>query len=565
MEPKKIIISRSNFKEYIDNNWYFVDKSLLIQKIEESDPVCLITRPRRFGKSLNLSMLRFYYEDTMSAEENQARKALFNGLQIQNAPQAVLEQQCAYPVVHLSFMAGDSEDFDSACDGIKMQIEAEFQRHDYVIDHIRYKGQKDLFIRMVDEKGTDKDFRRSLVVLTKVLARYHKKNVILLIDEYDAPILSAYHNGYYKDMITFIRPIIRDALKENDSLHRAILTGCVRIASDSIFSGLNNPYVNSIFGTTFGEYFGFTQQEIDATLSTYGLEERRDIIKDWYDGYTFCKAKVYNPYSVLSYTRDVMNERDKLPIAYWTNTSSNDYIRDMLIKMNGSMNNILESLMNGDSVSVRIMENLNFRDLFESTDVVLNMLLFAGYLKAEEIVRKGDRDFALCVIPNKEVRQIYETEISNWVETKIQNMNFVGLYGAFESGDVTFIENCITHFLETTISVRDKKEDYYHGVLTGILGGLIAQYKLFSNAESGAGYSDILLWTEELEERLGIVIEVKYTKTKGKMTYWCNNALGQIEKKKYVSKLLQEKCVTIRKYGFCFCGKQVKVLAGVNS
>ena len=415
MELKTIYPASSDFQDYILNNWYYVDKSLLIQKIEESGPsVCLFARPRRFGKSLNLSMLRYYYEDTLNAEENQARKALFDGLLIQKATPSVLDQQCAYPVIYLSFQAGSSASLSAACAGIRKQIQKEFCRHIYVQDHIRYQSGKESFTRLVNGIGTNLDYAHSLLFLTEVLSEYHRKRVILLIDDYDAPVVSAYQNGYLREMSSFMTPIVRAALKENLSLHRAILTGRLPIACGAIFHGLDNIYVNSVLGSYAGEYFGFTQEEVDTMLSVYNLEGKRSIMKEWYGGYTFCKKKVYNPFSVMAYIGELIENPDAKPLSYWSAFSSNLLLRKALVHMRAFMTNRLESLMDGKSAKLEIREVLNLRDPFYMTNVVNSMLLFFGYLSAEKLVMVNYTEYAFCSIPNEEVRRLFEREIKAW-------------------------------------------------------------------------------------------------------------------------------------------------------
>lgn len=562
MSRKRINTEISNFRKFVKNGYYFVDKSWLMQELEDRAlQICLITRPRRFGKSMNLSMLHYYYEDTLDDAENQERKRLFDGMRIQEASQEVLAQQCAYPVIHLSFQEGGIDTLRGAVDGLKWQITGEYRRHAYVEACIPYQDQKDTFKRLINGAGTVEDYNKSLVFLTELLTKCHKKETVLLIDEYDVPLMAAYHNGFYDEMLAFLRPLLRSALKDNDFLELAVLTGCMRIASESIFSGMNNLTVNTILGKSLGEYFGFTQQETDEMLHYYGLAEKREEVRDWYDGYRFCNTYIYNPFSVSGYVKEALDDPDTLPSAYWANSSSNDYIRDVLHHSSGDMRAYLEALMCGERVRIRVLENINYRNLFENSAVVLNMLLFAGYLKIDqmEAARKGR--YVDVVIPNKEVAEIYDTEIISWIEELCENTDFNSLYDALETENPKQIEEIITEFLENTISVRDKKEDYYRGMFTGMLAGM-SGYEMRSNAESGDGFSDILLWAKKSRERLGIVIEIKYTKEENEMLAGCRSALEQIERKKYRIKLQQKKCATVRQYGVCFCGKQVRVLSG---
>jgi hypothetical protein len=411
--PTPLPIARSEFDDVIEAGCYYVDKTLFIKDIlDKRAKVILCTRPRRFGKTLNQTMLKCFFEDTAQIGGKDTR-SLFKGLKIEAAGGEYLEHYGKYPVIFLSFKGGKRSTFDDAYDCLKDELSREFERHNYVFEKISGDRNKELFEKLSSDKGTRKDYSTSLKVLCECLENYHGQKPIILIDEYDVPLENSWSRGFYQEMIDFIRPLLEDALKDNAHLQFAVLTGCLRVSKESIFTGLNNPDIISILTKDYSEYFGFTQDEMDVMLKHYGMEGKRQIARDWYNGYLFGNTEVYNPWSSIYVVKNWLADINELPQPYWANTSGNEIVRKLIDTADDEAKADLETLMAGGTISKTIHEDITYDDVFQNTENLWNFLFFTGYLKkVGETADSLGRIIVEMKIPNKEVDIIYSNKIS---------------------------------------------------------------------------------------------------------------------------------------------------------
>ena len=559
-ELKKIPIGIEDFKEMIGRNCYFVDKTLMIRDILDSgSKVNLFTRPRRFGKTLNMSMLRYFFE---KSERDNAY--LFNDLAISKAGEKYLSHMGQYPVISISLKGMKQASYEMAFLQFKKLVIREFGNHSELLLSNKLNAfQKSDFTAIYDGKADDSAYFDALKVLSECLYSHYEKNIILLIDEYDVPLETAYFNGFYEPMVNLIRSVFESVLKTNSSLELGILTGCLRISKESIFTGLNNLKVNSIRAGEMSEYFGFTENEVKDIAEYYGVSQKFDEIKKWYDGYRFGLTEIYNPWSVLNYVQSLLSIPDAPPEPYWSNTSSNSIIRKLITESDTDTRDMIETLMNGESITVPIFEDTVYADIDVNSDCIWSFLLFTGYLKQIKTELSADNTLTTTlVIPNLEVRSIYRHTIKQWLKEQINANPRQELFESLINGDVTKIEDILCDWLDETISYYDEKEQYYHGFLTGLLSGFKG-YSLKSNRESGDGRPDILLM-EKRRRELAIVIEVKDTKKFSELESLCDTALTQIEENRYEAELKQESYKKIIKYGIAFCGKSCMVKMSEN-
>lgn len=556
----KLPIGIESFETMRKEGFYYIDKTGLIRDLlKNRAQVNLFTRPRRFGKSLNMNMLKYFFEYGCDG-------SLFDGLAIGEEKELCQEYMGNFPVVSISLKDADGMNYEGARAMLCSVIASEALRFSFLEESerlsVREKVQYEQLIE-VDTSGkqrfkmSDDVLGSSLFTLTQLLRKHYGQKVILLIDEYDVPLDKAEHYGYYDEMVVTIRKIFSYGLKSNDSLQFAVLTGCLRIAKESIFTGLNNLKVLTITDVRFGEYFGLLDWEVREMLRFYGLEDKYELIKEWYDGYRFGNSDVYCPWDVINYVDLLRADPSASPKAYWINTSGNDIIRRFLQMAKGGVRRELEKLIEGETVVRKINEELTYRDMYKSIDNLWSVLFTTGYLtrRGEE---EGDRAYPLA-IPNREIRQIFIEQVMEWIqeEARKDTQGLDAFCDAFVKGDTEAIEALFTAFLKKTISIRDtsvrkgKKENFYHGVLLGLLSHR-EEWVIMSNAESGEGFSDILIETPEGD--IGIVIEVKYP-DKSSLEAGCAEALEQIEKKGYEERLLEDGMVTILKYGIA-CEKK---------
>lgn len=563
MMRKKLPIGIDGFEKIMTNDFYYVDKTLFIKELLQNwGEVNLFTRPRRFGKTLNMSMLKSFFEVGSDP-------TLFAGLKITQEKELCEHYMGKFPVISISLKSVDGRNFDSALAALKTVIGDEARRFDFLRISARLsEDEKESYARLTKtgsgEEGlyamTEKVAAASLKTLSQLLEKHYGQKVILLIDEYDVPLDKAFQAGYYDEMVSLIRNLLGNALKTNDSLYFAVLTGCLRISKESIFTGLNNLNVMTISDPYFCDSFGFTEEEVTELLGYYGLDAFRDTVRNWYDGYQFGTTSVYCPWDVLKYTQILLRDPDAEPENYWANTSGNDLIRRMLKAANQSTKNDIERLVNRDTITKPIRQELTYREVEDSIDNIWSVLYATGYLTCRRKVPGKKMELAL---PNLEVRELFLELVKDWfIETTQADSDRINRFcAAFPAGDTDTIQEMLGDYLWDSISVRDTavrrnlKENFYHGMLLGLLQSR-DNWLVKSNAETGEGYSDISIQTPE---RLGIVIEVKYAED-GNLEKSCRGALEQIEEKKYAEGLKRRGMKKVIKYGIAFWEKECMVM-----
>ena len=419
MDFRPLPIGIDNFKKIIDGNYYFIDKTWLIKELlDKKSAVTLFTRPRRFGKTLNMSMIQYFLEDTGNAERNAENRKLFYGLKIMDAGESYVTHMGKYPVINLSLKSAKQPSYSSAYYKICEELWREYDRHAYVLDSLT-GSKREQFQAVLDRKASEDVYSGALKFLCEVLHGYHKKTTVILIDEYDVPLENAYYCGFYDKMVGFIRSLFESALKTNASMEFAVITGCLRISRESIFTGLNNLNMISILSSRFDEYFGFCPDEVTSLLSYYRLEENMDIVKRWYDGYMFGEANVYNPWSVINYVSEAISGSQAFPRPYWSNTSSNSIVRDLIEHADASAKEEVERLIAGKAIEKPVHEDITYDSIYDSDDNLWNFLFFTGYLKLVSQRMNGRDLMVTMAIPNEEVAYIYENKKKNWFRDEI--------------------------------------------------------------------------------------------------------------------------------------------------
>ena len=561
---KKLPIGIENFEEFSVEDFYYVDKTLFIKELLQNwGKANLFTRPRRFGKSLNMSMLKCFFEVGRNP-------ALFEGLKIAQEKELCEKYMGKFPVISISLKSVDGRNFDSALASLKTVIGDEARRFDFLrISDRLSEDEKESYARLIKtgsgEDGlyamTEKVVAASLKTLSLLLEKHYGQKAILLIDEYDVPLDKAFQAGYYDEMVSLIRNLLGNALKTNDSLYFAVLTGCLRISKESIFTGLNNLKIHTISDVRYDEYFGFTNADVDALLEFYGLSAYKDVIRDWYDGYRFGDTDVYCPWDVINYCDELLAAPSTPPKNYWANTSGNDLIRRMLKNANLTTKNEVEELLNGGQITKRIKQELTYREIDDSIENVWSVLYATGYLTGMH-VEQEDADIFRMWIPNGEIRKLFYELVEDWFRdvTRSDTARISRFCAAFPVGDTDTIQEMLGDYLWDSISVRDTavrrnmKENFYHGMLLGLLQNQDS-WLVKSNAETGEGYSDISIQTPD---RVGIVVELKYADD-GNLEKACAEALEQIEEKKYAHGLKRWGTKKILKYGIAFWEKECMV------
>ena len=564
---KKLPVGIESFEEIVTEGFYYVDKTEMIKDlVYKWGKVNLFTRPRRFGKSLNMSMLKTFFEIGCN-------ESLFEGMNILKEPSICKEYMGRFPVIFISLKDVDGADFSSARSILCSVIANEALRfYDLLEDSdCLNRIEKRQYEQLINaDMGITESFimpdsvlRRSLKTLSALLEKYYGKKVLILIDEYDVPLAKAYEHGYYDEMVLLLRGIFHQALKTNDSLYFAVLTGCLRVAKDSIFTGLNNLKVFPITTVRFDEYFGFTDNEVKKMLSYYGIEDKYESVKNWYDGYRFGDVEVYCPWDVISYCDELLDDDQVFPQNYWSNTSGNEAVRQFIEKMgDGVIKGEMEDLIAGETVEKDIHEDLTYNEIYASVENIWSLLFMTGYLTQRG---KIDGTRYRLSIPNMEIRGIFIRQILSMFKRDVARDGKLlkEFCEALQEGDAHRVKMLLQSYLEKTISIRDTfvrkplKENFYHGILLSILGYKDDWY-LRSNKESGNGFSDISV---EIEDKgIGIVIEIKYAED-GKFDSVCREALRQIEKNGYVKELKKDGCHTILKYGIACCKKECQVIA----
>ena len=561
---KKLPIGIDGFEKIRTNDFYYVDKTLFIQELLQNwGEVNLFTRPRRFGKTLNMSMLRSFFEIGSDP-------SVFDGLKIMQEKNLCERYMGKFPVISISLKSVDGLNYQTALTALKTVIGDEASRFDFLRTSDKLsENEKESYARLI-KTGSGEDglyammegmAAASLKTLSRLLFKHYGQKVILLIDEYDVPLDKAFQAGYYDEMVNLIRSLLGNALKTNDSLYFAVLTGCLRISKESIFTGLNNLKVHTISDVRYDEYFGFTNADVEEMMSFYGLSSHKDLIRDWYDGYRFGKTDVYCPWDVINYCDELLADPAVPPKNYWANTSGNDLIRRMLKNANLTTKNEVEELLNGGQVTKRIKQELTYREIDDSVENVWRVLYATGYLTGMH-VEQEDADIFRLWIPNGEIRKLFYELVEDWFRevTRSDTSRISRFCAAFPAGDAAAIQEMLGDYLWDSISVRDTavrrnmKENFYHGMLLGLLQNQ-DNWLVKSNAETGEGYSDISIQTPE---RTGIVIELKYAEN-GNLEAACGEALKQIEEKKYAEGLKRRGMKKIIKYGIAFWEKECMV------
>lgn len=559
-------IGVDDFKNIFQKGYYYVDKTLMIKDmLDKKGKVNLFTRPRRFGKTLNLSMLKYYFEDTGDAEKNQKNAELFKGLAIMEAGEAYTAMMGQYPVIMLTLKSAKQDNYEIAYACLKEAIAEEFDRHEErVLKKLKKPEDAKKYQAIRGRRAEDTDYFTSLAFLSKCIFETYGRECIILIDEYDVPLESSYFRGYYNQMVSFIRSLFESALKTNPYLEFAVVTGCLRVSRESIFTGLNNLKMCSVLDEDYSEHFGFTQEEVGDMLSFYGRESSLQEIKRWYNGYCFGKTEVYNPWSILNHVDAISANPQAFPKPYWANTSANSIVRELVDRADdedGQMKEQLEHLLNGGTIEKPIHEDITYDSIYDSEDNLWNFLFFTGYLKKVSMRMEGEECLLEMAIPNMEVSYIYKNTIRSWFDKKKKGFQIAPLYKAIEEGDTDTMEQEISGFLERTISYFDYGESYYHGFLAGLLG-LNGKYRVLSNREAGLGRADIFLKTPRIRGGRAVVIEIKAAKAFQDMERCCREALLQIEEKKYREELRHEGYEDILAYGLCFYRKECLVGKG---
>ena len=552
----KLPVGIENFEEIRRNQYYYIDKTKLIEQLFDSlGKVSLFTRPRRFGKTLNMSMLKSFFEIGTDP-------SLFDGLYISKNQDLCKQHLGQYPVIFLSLKGVEGLSFSEARRRCIQLIKREAERF-YVlkdsqrlldIDRIKYCQ----LLEMQDRPEEVDIIMSSIKTLSDLLYKQYGKKVVILIDEYDVPLDKAFQYGYYREMLHFIRGLLGEVLKTNDSLAFAVLTGCLRVSKESIFTGLNNFKILSITDTRFDEQFGFTDTEVRTLLSDYQMEDRFAEVKEWYDGYHFGNADVYCPWDVVNFVDRAKDDREARPEAYWINTSGNDLVKRFIDKANKTTKSEIERLINGEAIEKELRLELTYEEIDQSIENLWSVLFTTGYLT--QTGRPKDGAYRL-IIPNREVREVFRLQINEWFKKSIfsNTERLTAFWKAFEEGDTEGVEQYLNRILSNSISVfdtkarKEEKESSYHNLLVGILTGN-ADWLVKSNVEAGEGFADIIVETDDPDA--GIVVELKYTKNFDELKAASQKALDQIRDRRYQEYLLNDDRKSIRLYGIAFCKKR---------
>lgn len=563
----KLPVGIDDFRKLRESHFYYVDKTRLIEQLLLNwSEVTLFTRPRRFGKTLNMSMLKSFFDIGTD-------KALFDGLYISGNKELCDEYMGKYPVIFLSLKGVEGLTYEEAFEAFVRIMGKEVNRVSFLADsdkltQIEREQYKGLTIMKNGRLAFDKEkLISSLQLLSQLLYKHYGKKAVILIDEYDVPLDKAFQNGYYNEMVSLIRGLFGQALKTNEFLQFAVLTGCLRISKESIFTGLNNFKVMSITDSRFDEQFGFTDEEVKKLLSDYDMDSHFDEVKEWYDGYHFGRADVYCPWDVINHVDHLRDDSDAKPQTYWINSSGNSLVRRLINRADSSTKDEIERLIAGEAIEKVIRQDLTYDEIENSIDNIWSVLFTTGYLtKVGEVKLPDSESYAYkLVIPNKEVREVFVLQIQEWFKAVVANDNDTMslLSKAILDKDEAILARQLNIVMGRMISILDTKapddmkENFYHGLLLGLLRGSNPDWLIKSNRESGVGFSDILIKPENPD--LGIVIEVKYAKEFKGLDAACDAAMAQIKEKRYDETLRDEGRCDILAYGIAFCRKRCRV------
>ena len=556
MKHKPLPIGIEDFKRLVDNEYYFIDKTLMIKELlENKETVNLFTRPRRFGKTLNMSMLQRFFEAT-----EKSNAYLFDGLKIAAYPE-YMAYQGKYPVISVSLKSMKQASYTDAFYMYKNLIAKEYEKHKIILESNQIlDSEKEVFQNIMEQRADQNVYLNSIRTLSDILAKYYEKNVIILIDEYDVPLENAYHEGFYDDMTNLIRSCFESALKTNPSLEFAVLTGCLRVSRESIFTGLNNLKTYSITKNKFSQYFGFTQAEMQEILQNFSLEQYAGTIAKWYDGYRFGLTEIYNPWSVLNCIDSYLQNDMVACEPYWSNTSSNRIVKRLIEESNERTKSMVEELINGTPIHTQIFEDVTYGTIDVNQDYIWSFLLFTGYLKIISCETFGDETYYDMVIPNVEIKSIYKNTIRSWFIDHINRDSRTDILESVIHADAEKLEDLLCTWLTNTISCFDEQENYYHGFVTGLVSGF-SGYMVVSNRESGNGRFDLVV-KQRSRWHHAAILEFKVVEKYNQMTKACEDALKQIEEKDYEASLRDEQYENIAKLGICFCQKRCRVKSG---
>lgn len=566
MNHKPLPVGIDNFEMLVTRGYYFVDKTMLIKELlDKKGAVNLFTRPRRFGKTLNMSMLQYFFEDARNDQgEKQEHSQLFEGLRIMETGEQYLSHMGQYPVINLSLKGGKQPDFELASAMLRRQIANEYKRHIYVLEGNLLKEDRERYYQIMVEKADREAYIDALQFLSQCLERYYGKKAIILIDEYDVSLENAHMCGFYDEMTAFIRSLFESSLKTNSSLEFAVITGCLRISKESIFTGLNNLKIISILDEKYDEHFGFTDEEVQKICDDYQMSQKFETMKEWYNGYLFGNANVYNPWSVIQFMDDLQDNSNCFPKAYWANTSSNSIVRKLIELADEDTRTEIEELIEGKTIEKPIHEDITYDEVYNKLDNLWNFMFFTGYFrKVSERMDAEDKRYVELSIPNREVKYIFRNKILGWFDERVKERDRSKLFTAFVNLDVETVEDEISNMLLETISFNDAYESYYHGFLAGILSGMNG-YIVKSNREGGTGRSD--LFVKPLTRRKpAFVLEFKVADKFSQLDSKADEALQQIEDRGYARELEDDGYATVYRYGIAFCGKDCVVKLGCVS
>lgn len=556
MNYRPLPIGISDFAEMIEKEYYYVDKTPMIRDLLQiKSKVTLFTRPRRFGKTLNMSMLKYYFEDDRDRQGNKRDWSyLFKGLKIVDAGESILSHMGQYPVIYLTFKDAKRQDYETSYLGIADVIADEFKRHDFLLDYLKLEEERTMYHEIMTEKAAERDYAKSILFLSKCLETYYGKKAVVIIDEYDVPLENSFTCGFYKEMINFIRALFESGLKDNTSLEFAAITGCLRISKESIFTGLNNLSIVSIRSENFDEYFGFRINEVKQMCHYYDMDDNYETVKDWYNGYTFGQTDIYNPWSVITYMNDALPNKNWLPMSYWANTSSNSIVKTLIDRADDEDKAKIERLLVGETIEVQIHEDITYNEIYDEGDNLWNFMFFTGYFRKIREWMDDEIIYAELAIPNKEVKYIFRQKIQKWFRERLKGRDLQSLHNAVLSKDCATMEDELNDIFEETISYMDQNEYYYHGMTAGLLTG-IKGYIVLSNREGGKGRSDLLIKPIR-RSREAFVVEFKVAKDLDDMNQKADEAIQQIEDKRYDMDLKNDGYKYVSYYGIAFCGKE---------
>ena len=555
-------IGIEDFQMLCSEEYYYIDKTIMIKELlDRKASVNLFTRPRRFGKTLTLSMLQYYFEDAYDKRGNKKDYSyLFADKAIAGAGEKYKRHMGQYPVISLTLKSGKQANFEDCMRALKSNLADEFSRHRYILqDSVMTEKERVVFESYMNREASNGEYKDSLKFLCKCLEDWHGKKVIVLLDEYDVPLEGAYHYGFYDEMVDFIRGLFEATLKTNNSLYFAVITGCLRISKESIFTGLNNLEINSILTVDYGEYFGFTEPEVMKMCQDYGLEDKFQEMKDWYNGYLFGKTNVYNPWSCIRYIKTHVSQRDAYPEAYWVNTSSNSIVRDLIERADDSQKQVIEDLIAGGEITIPVHEDITYDEVYKSEDNLWNFMFFTGYFRKVGEHFEDTQKYITIKIPNMEVKHIYKEKVLNWFQEKTKETDRTALFTAIVNGDTEGFTRELKGLLMQTISFHDAYESFYHGFVAGVLTGMKG-YIIKSNREGGKGRSDIFIAPVD-KEKEAYVLEFKIANSLQEMPDKAKEAIQQIIDRQYEQELLDLGYIKVKRYGIAFFSKNCLVLS----